>query len=351
VTRNLTIRTRLAVPALTSRSRLAGPFLIDLPESQTTVELSVTDDEPGVTNSGTPVIIASRARDVPEEWCVVLEDITREKWPEGFVPGKPNDFLSDHYPTGLRSRCLSTLKDLREVAARVVTLLRWRYTHETWLGDHVAALSHLGNEWSTDGEHWHRLRLGLYGSGPAIGGGLGLTLERANTIEAMMRDGLAEPLGREMWHVAYSARDPRVAVVMAVSAVEVELQRLIGDLVPDAGWLAATVIAPPIEKIIKDYVPSLPDVPEDRLPPDALIETLKKAVTIRNEVVHVGRPTAPSRRRGSREIKSETADAIRDATSDVLWLFDLYRGHSWAEGCLSPETRASFGLPEREERE
>jgi hypothetical protein len=99
--------------------------------------------------------------------------------------------------------------------------------------------------------------------------------------------------------------------------------------------------SPPILKMIRQYLPTLPGVRQDRLPTKALWRSLEKAVDIRNKVVHAGLGPLPS---WANDDDWPTPGDILYATSDLLWLFDMYRGHWWAERHLSDSTLVEFGV-------
>lgn len=153
-----------------------------------------------------------------------------------------------------------------------------------------------------------------------------------------------EPLGREIWHVAANT-DPRSAVILAVTAVEVEVKRLISEFAPKTAWLVANLPTPPIVKLVKAYLPIIIAIPPHQLPPPRLMSTLEKAVELRNSFVHGGFQ-ASGRWAAASDLSPQDVEKILEASSDLLWLFDLYRGHTWAISYLSESTRLSvMGTP------
>ena len=93
---------------------------------------------------------------------------------------------------------------------------------------------------------------------------------------------------------------------------------------------------PPLFRILKEYFPKLParcNVDgQIKALPEAVLESVKKGVTIRNALAHAG-ASAPS---------VETVEEILRAVHDVLWLVDYYSGSQWALDFLRPETRAAL---------
>jgi len=85
--------------------------------------------------------------------------------------------------------------------------------------------------------------------------------------------------------------------------------------------------------MLTEYLPMLPtkirlDGATPKVPVK-LIETIKKAVLLRNQVVHGKSP----------RISSGTLHGIVEAIHDCLYLFDCYSGHRWAWDRISIETQ------------
>lgn len=265
----------------------------------------------------------------------VLQGITVEQWPEGFTRAA-DTYLFDFYPPDLQGLCLDAVAAQDRASRQLITLVRWRYDDDSW----SAALA-VGPErlWSADGESWHRLRLrSHFGVGRLIGG-LEVDDPFRSTVQELVTADAAEPLGRELWHLSARESDPRVAVILAVSAVEVELKRFISQVLPSAEWLVVNAPTPPIASMITKYLPTLPGVDAALLRPKHLISRLDRAVQLRNKLVHVGRASSAS------ETAMPNNKEILAASSDLLRLFDAYRGHLWALEHLSKETRLALSLP------
>jgi hypothetical protein len=151
--------------------------------------------------------------------------------------------------------------------------------------------------------------------------------------------GVEEPLGRQLFREAWSqiGINPRSALVIGVAAAEVGLKRLIGTLIPAAEWLVQEVQAPPMRKILRDFLPTLPvratwaDGSPIKLPTKVISEVVK-ASELRNKVVHVG-ALPPSRQ--------ELAIMLR-SISDLLWICDVYLGEHWAMKHVSLETKKNW---------
>jgi hypothetical protein len=160
---------------------------------------------------------------------------------------------------------------------------------------------------------------------------------RAET-EMIVRDGGAEPLHHDLFREAWNQRDanPRSALVTGITAAELAVKRCISTLIPSGEWLATNVPSPPLIQILKEYLPILPVRCHisgvAKAPPQQLLDTLRKGVTIRNRLSHAG-GASPS---------TEDVENILEAVRDLLWLTDYYSGVPWAFGYISDVTRAQL---------
>jgi hypothetical protein len=161
-------------------------------------------------------------------------------------------------------------------------------------------------------------------------------------IDAVVRKveaGAEEPLARQVFREAWSqiGVNPRSALVIGVSAAEVGLRGLIGTLIPDAKWLVQEIQTPPVGKVLRKFLPTLPVKARwvDGRPitlPLKIVKLVEKAFELRNKVVHSG-ALPPSR--------EELATMLR-AISDFLWICDVYLGEHWAMKHVSLDTKKDW---------
>ena len=134
---------------------------------------------------------------------------------------------------------------------------------------------------------------------------------------------------REAWR--NSNAHLRSSLVLAVAAAETGVKTTITDLAPNTSWLFEKLQSPPIELIIRDYIHTLPvrnHINGHVLrPPKTIITTVKRAVELRNKIVH-GR---------SARITPNELQSMLLAIRDLLYLLDYYSGVSWALEHISPE--------------
>ncbi len=121
-----------------------------------------------------------------------------------------------------------------------------------------------------------------------------------------------------------------------MSSLEVALKSTIGYLLPDSSWLVENLPTPPLVRMLIEYIPKLPvinTINGKALPPPKVIcDLIKKGVTIRNSIAHIG-GNPPS---------DETVDEILGAIRDIIWLLDYYCGHKWAYDFISKDIRAEL---------
>jgi hypothetical protein len=216
-----------------------------------------------------------------------------------------------------------------------IMLLRWR----CGITDGpIEPFSSRSETVSSDGSAWRNIS-----SIRSIGIIFGKSFRKINASEArevsrLHNEGAEPPLGLQLVTEAWNQRTthPRSALVIGVTAAEIALKQLIGELVPDARWLAENVPSPPIHKIAKDYIPSLKV--KARLkgktlrPPKKLLKKLVESVELRNKVVHAGE-APPSH---------EELKGILAAMEDLVWICSLYTGHTWAWDHVSFSTKSTW---------
>jgi hypothetical protein len=78
---------------------------------------------------------------------------------------------------------------------------------------------------------------------------------------------------------------------------------------------------------INGKVPSIP-VP--------IASELKKAVNLRNQIVHAGAP------KGVAKLKGETVDSVLSAVRDMLYFLDALQGQTWAANHMSADALKQF---------
>lgn len=192
--------------------------------------------------------------------------------------------------------------------------------------------------WSRDGVFWHPAPTNFRVYWEVLSALTPSTAIRTDTTEIVSGGG-SSPLHHDLFREAWDQRhpNPRSAVVVGIAAAELGIKDLIAILVPNAEWLAFNTPAPPLIKMLTEYLPTLPARQtlggKVLAPPDALLASLRKGVTLRNQLAHAGGPT----------LSTDTVIEILESVRDLLWLLDYYAGHAWALAYVSEGSRRSLG--------
>ncbi len=153
-----------------------------------------------------------------------------------------------------------------------------------------------------------------------------VTEEIRQHIEYLVNNDQPEPFAHELLREAMiiQRHHPRSSLVMAVTAAETAIKQLIAKFVPDAAWLIQELPSPPVVRLIKEYLTQFSITVEEEKQkidyPDDEVSILKKAVQMRNRIVH-GRKTS---------ITNETLREIFRAISNIFYRTDYYSGHQWS---------------------
>lgn len=226
----------------------------------------------------------------------------------------------DELEESLRSFCEMVDKELFGASVRVFGLLRWRYANPGSFRRFVDD----GTEWSRDAAVWYRLPARVVPRG-RVSRGLILTSDSEGEVSRLAASGYSEPLAHELLREAHAAsRDPRTALISGVAALEIGVKACVAALLPLSQWLVENIPSPPVERLLNEYLPTLPAknmINDKVLPPPAThMAIIKKAVAMRNKVVHSGKA----------EVTWENSNEALRVIADVLWLLDYYAGHAWA---------------------
>jgi hypothetical protein len=240
------------------------------------------------------------------------------------------------FPQHFQSFANAVNRELVDATRRTTLVLMWRADLE----GHHNPFSSRGLHWSTDGTFWHPMP-SIYSVRVHVIRSLRVSDAIQNDVQAIVASGATAPIYQDLFLEAWEQRrtNPRSAIVIGMAAAELAVKRCIAELVPKAEWLATNVPSPPLERMLREYLPLLPARcligGTVRQPPATVMEILKKGVIIRNQLAHAG-STSPT---------ADTAEEILRAVRDVLWLLDYYCGQEWALGHLTAPTRDALQNP------
>jgi hypothetical protein len=232
----------------------------------------------------------------------------------------PLDVLPEHLDA-----LFTEMQSLHRAAARrTMQLLRWRYGFEV----PTQPFAQRTDEWSLDQKTWWRMAIrghgyvqaSLYDLGPSA-------ITRVSEVQRLLDAGDEMPVGHELLTEAQEQAQLslRSALVLSLAALEVGFKGMVGELVPAATWLAVELPSPPLEKMLREYLPVLTkasgvDTGLGGTLTDDVLKQVRKAVGLRNSLVHKGKAS----------IDFRWLHSWLDLCRDLLYLFDFYQGHSWA---------------------
>lgn len=280
-----------------------------------------------------PKRAVARSLDSLESNRLPNDSLPRDQWPREFdFIGKEGELLDGHVaPGSILSASLqhffSEIKVELEFAIRYVFgILRWRIGHDGALDP----FSFQRARWSSDsGKSWHRFPRRTSGRIIARGDSH-ITVEIAQDAQRLISQANPEPLGHELWREAWAQRrtSPRSAMLIGMAALEVGIKQFAAQHVPEAEWLLAESPTPNVVRMLSEFLPELNPLEGGAQfdPPDAdMLATLRKGVTVRNEVTH----------KGVKHIKFTTVRDVLVVVRTLLWQFDRASGQQWAGSLLA----------------
>ncbi|WP_298261674.1 hypothetical protein [Bradyrhizobium sp.] len=243
------------------------------------------------------------------------------------------------YPLDVQALCDTAREMLLQRAYRLVRLLRWQQNLDGphWVFDGDPALY-----WNVGGSSYQIVgRRGQERVGASPAGIEWNELDRADLDSVWNEASSEESVAHELLREAKVLREhsPRSAFLIATSALEVGVKAYVAHLSPDTSWLLSELPSPPIHKILRAYIPELHQhrgTPIDywgKLKP--WFKRVESGAITRNKLVHTG----------AIQIEPKDLTAYLQDVSDLLYLFDILRGHEWAKHNVSSAMRAALGWP------
>ncbi len=221
-------------------------------------------------------------------------------------------------PDYFKESTRSLSEEMSGALGKAIGLLRWR-------GRVVGPYRNAGGglEWSLDADEWRGLPADTRLSVGEVAR-LEVSSQAADGLRALYESDREEPLAHVLFREAWEQRfaSPRSSMLVGMTALEVAIKEYISLCTPGARWLAETAQLPPVNRLLREFLPSLP--PPDggsgfAMPPDEHLRTLGNAVTVRNQLAHVGRPVPE-------HVLLPTLRAVRN----VMWSLDAAAGLTWA---------------------
>jgi hypothetical protein len=159
-------------------------------------------------------------------------------------------------------------------------------------------------------------------------------------VEEFLIDGLGasqdEPLAHELLREAEALKDDnlRGSLVLAVAAAEVGFKQFVMKHLPQTAWLL-DLPSPPLEKLLDSFPWADLKLQINQTGvkfPESLKQGLKKAVHLRNVLVHTGVMHATN----------STIEEMLTCVSNMLYFLDALSNQHWALGLLTPDVLKDF---------
>lgn len=214
---------------------------------------------------------------------------------------------------------------LSDIANSFVGNLRWRLGIE----GPPQPLSKISLEFSSDNERWFPTPFN--GTITILDTNSGVILE--SELEKVLKSKCLctneEPIYHGLLREALEIKNHslRSALIIAMSAAEIAVKQVIAARSEKSEWLVENLPFPDIYKIIMEYFPKLVPEYDERHPASSTMAIVKKGISIRNRMVHVGEkiPT------------EKTAEEILLAVKNLILYCDYYCGNKWAIEYLDEE--------------
>lgn len=234
------------------------------------------------------------------------------------------------FPSGLPSGCddrlLQLKQEMKRVAERVITNLRWRLD----LHGPGKPFSTSDFLWSEDAISWNQVPTEIHAF-PGVRRDIMVDQLDKSIVTTALSEERLEPLAHSLLRDAWSQlrRDFKSALIQGVTALEVGVKHAVVKLLPDAEYLMLEMPSPPVANLLSEFIPQLirtfrPILPE--LDADT-IKLVRNMVHQRNLLVHKGELTVD-------EVKTcEYLEIIHD----LLYYLDYLSGGDWALSLTSRE--------------
>jgi hypothetical protein len=221
-------------------------------------------------------------------------------------------------PKSLAETIRNAEEEMFSLAQRAAKLMRWRLN----IGGSRDLIARRGTgQWSLDGTLWLPMPFDFHVE-MSVMGIRALTEDEKAFIARGLGARDSEPLSREILEEArsLSRANPKSSLIMAMVAAEVALKNFVSSKVLQAQWLIENMPSPPVANMAEAFVPEL----AGEALPNKLIEELRVATKLRNEIIHLG----------SAKLTAERLKTTLATVDELLRWLDAFSGHEWARSYL-----------------
>ncbi|WP_080239042.1 hypothetical protein [Spirosoma rigui] len=230
------------------------------------------------------------------------------------ITGNPIDPFSEKCPGTIKS-FVDENKDIWiNEGENLLKLVRWRY-NSTFDLSGIKEKVYL----TLDEINWteiHTRPSGLVLTGAWMSEEIDVNQE----IQKLLDSKISEPLYADILIEAksQSSAAKRSAYILAVAALEIGVKQIIIKFKPDTSWLLDNIQSPPIEKLLREY---LPQIAGGIVLSEETLKEVRNIVSDRNVMSH----------KGSFNLSFIQFHERINLINDLLRLFDKLSGNKWAE--------------------
>jgi len=159
-----------------------------------------------------------------------------------------------YFPQPFKDFMRNVRNELHDVIKHTVGIYMWR----CGLTEVHDPLYNGGMAFSLDGQKWNIIPPGVKASFRVT------TIPSppkyvSLSIKKLIKSENEQPVGHQLFREAQYLRttNPRVSILVAVSALEVAVKECISKLVPDSNWLVENLPSPDVRQLINQYLPKL----------------------------------------------------------------------------------------------
>lgn len=284
------------------------------------------------------ILLTRRVAVVPETVLGILQGTNNTFEPRS---SKRVDGFQD-YPAEYRDFLNCLVKDMDAQATDILNVTRWRLGIR---GGPLVLSSDVSTiRWHDDASDRDIDRLSPFLNSQIPMGVSELYFPECQTIhisstdraevQALLRSETIQPLHHDLFREAWQnqRQHPRSSLVLCMAALETAVKSTLCDLNDSVRWILENIPSPPIDRFLRDYLPSISARNTFngivKPPPLALLTVVRRGIELRNRLVH-GREDS---------ISHSDLEAVLLAVWDIAYLLDFYRGHDWALQLLRRDT-------------
>ncbi len=226
--------------------------------------------------------------------------------------------------------------DMTDTIQRTLRLARWRTNIRSGPNPIRSAIPNYF-AWSVDGSDWKMVADSVSLKIKFLYSTHNWSKEDAEFLQSEIVKGSNEPLGHELLREAdVNQENPRSSLILGVAAAEVGFKQFVSRTFPDAAWLLELPSPPLVDMLTRFPWEQIKLRINGKVPavPETIVMELRKAVTLRNKIVHLG----------TASLTPETLESILDTVSDFLYFLDMLHGsgRNWPFGFIRPATMSEF---------